>query len=312
LLGLVSNESLALSGKGDFDNANVGIDKTVLVQLALANGTNGLASNYKISDTTTKANVNPVPNVVPPLPPSVPNAPLAPPQVPSPPPPLEPPPASPANPPGMPSGPLTGAPPDTDTTGDTPTGTPVGTPAPGGTPTTGGDPTGTPAPSGTPTTGGEPTGTPTSSNTPASASNVDGNAGKDTASSGTSEGGSGANAAAGSRTDDVPATSDGSVIGTAGFISVRTFGELEVQAGTAFSYQLPEDTFKHADPKARITLIARSENGRSLPIWLRFNPNTRRFTGKPPATIKQLVVIVVAKDTQGNQATTRQVLKFGK
>jgi len=89
LLGLVGSETLTLTSAGNFSDPNVGIGKTVLAQLTLADGT-GLAGNYTISDATTTATINPVPNVVPPLPPSVPPTPPAPPSVPDPTPPATP------------------------------------------------------------------------------------------------------------------------------------------------------------------------------------------------------------------------------
>jgi hypothetical protein len=89
LLGLVGSETLSLSAVGTFADPNVGIGKTVLAQLALADNT-GLASNYSISDVTTTATINPVPNVIPPIPPTIPTAPPPPPTVPDPPPPIDP------------------------------------------------------------------------------------------------------------------------------------------------------------------------------------------------------------------------------
>jgi hypothetical protein len=99
---------------------------------------------------------------------------------------------------------------------------------------------------------------------------------------------------------------------TAGFVSVRTFGELEVQTGTLFSFTLPSDTFKHADANASYAVKARAEDGRALPSWLSFDPAIQRFTGKPPQGLEQLVVIVVATDVAGNEAKTKLVLKFRK
>ncbi|PKO92016.1 MAG: hypothetical protein CVU16_07565 [Betaproteobacteria bacterium HGW-Betaproteobacteria-10] len=89
LLGLVGSETLALNGVGTFSDPNVGIGKTVLAHLALADSS-GLASNYTISDATTTATIKAVPNPVPPLPPNIPGKPTPPPNVPDPIPPLDP------------------------------------------------------------------------------------------------------------------------------------------------------------------------------------------------------------------------------
>jgi hypothetical protein len=451
LVGLVSNESLGLSGKGDFENANVGIDKTVFVKLALANSSNGLASNYRISDTTTKAKINPVPNVVPPLPPSVPTT------------------GSPApggtpttgaDPTGTPAPggtPTTGgtpgtgsdprgtpapggapAPGGTPTTGgdssgtppgdaQAPAGTPIGTPAPSGTPSTGADPTGTPITGGTPGTGGDPTGSPAPSSTPTTGgtpstggtptgtpalggtpipggTSATGGAPTGTpASSGTPTPGSdpagttapggtpgtagdlsGTPAPSGTPTTDGDPTgtsspggtpnkggdltletgfasgqsngtgssddtgnsnavgnggdnlmqltltpmgeiqlkvdgagsaerssSDAVGASTISFVSVRSFGALDVLPDSGFSFTLPRDTFRHADPKASIVLVARLLDGRPLPSWLRFDGANARFSGTvPKGWAQSLDVVVVASDSSGNQASTKITLRF--
>jgi hypothetical protein len=96
---------------------------------------------------------------------------------------------------------------------------------------------------------------------------------------------------------------------TAGFISVRNFGNLEIPAGSLFSFTLPKDTFKHADPRASVVLEARSESG-PLPAWLKFDPTNGKFTGRPPKSLTSITVIVTARDSSGNEASTRVVLKF--
>jgi hypothetical protein len=93
-------------------------------------------------------------------------------------------------------------------------------------------------------------------------------------------------------------------------VSVRTFGNLSVPTGALFSFTLPKDTFKHSDPKVSVALEARGEDGRALPKWLTFEPGTSRFTGKPPQGLDKLVVVVVARDNTGNEASTKVTLKF--
>jgi hypothetical protein len=95
-----------------------------------------------------------------------------------------------------------------------------------------------------------------------------------------------------------------------GFISVRSFGATTVPVGSLFSFTLPKDTFKHADPKATVVLEARMGDGKPLPAWLSFDPGTGRFTGRAPDGVQEVEVRVVARDTSGGEAATKVVLRF--
>jgi large repetitive protein len=117
--------------------------------------------------------------------------------------------------------------------------------------------------------------------------------------------GTGAAAASQSATD-----SNVSGSGNGGFISVRTFGNLDVPAGAVFSFTVPKDTFLHSDPKASVVLEARLANGKPLPDWLSFDAGTGRFTGKAPSGLKQIEVNVLARDSAGGEAATKIVLRF--
>jgi hypothetical protein len=68
-------------------------------------------------------------------------------------------------------------------------------------------------------------------------------------------------------------------------------------------------TFKHADPKVSVVLEARGANG-PLPEWLSFDRTNGKFTGRPPKSLTSFTVIVTARDSSGNEASTRVVLKF--
>jgi hypothetical protein len=83
-----------------------------------------------------------------------------------------------------------------------------------------------------------------------------------------------------------------------------------VPAESLFSFTLPKDTFKHADPKASVVLEARLGDGKPLPPWLSFDPGSGRFTGRAPQGLQEIEVRVVARDTSGNEATTKVVLRF--
>ena len=118
-------------------------------------------------------------------------------------------------------------------------------------------------------------------------------------------GGSGGQGAASSSSSSAGGGGDGS-----GFVAVRSFGATTVPAGSLFSFTLPKDTFKHADPKASVVLEARQADGKPLPDWLQFDAGTGRFTGKAPEGVQQIEISVVARDNSGGEATTKVVLRF--
>jgi hypothetical protein len=98
--------------------------------------------------------------------------------------------------------------------------------------------------------------------------------------------------------------------GSNGFVSVRTFGATTIPADSTFSFTLPRDTFKHADPKASVALEARQGDGKPLPEWLKFNAATGRFTGRAPQGVKEVELRVTARDSSGGEAVTKVVLRF--
>ena len=62
----------------------------------------------------------------------------------------------------------------------------------------------------------------------------------------------------------------------------------------------PADAFVDADPGDVLHLHARLADGRPLPPWLRFDPKSRRFQGRPPAAFtEELTIAVVASDVDG-------------
>jgi hypothetical protein len=84
-----------------------------------------------------------------------------------------------------------------------------------------------------------------------------------------------------------------------------------VSGDAGLSFSLPRGTFVEAVPNATVTVDALQANGAPLPGWLRFDPATGTFHGKPPAGWhQQLDLQVTARDSQGNQATTHIRVKF--
>ena len=100
------------------------------------------------------------------------------------------------------------------------------------------------------------------------------------------------------------------VPGSGGFISVRSFGTTTIPADATFSFTLPKDTFKHADPNPTVVLEARQADGKPLPEWLKFNPSTGSFTGHAPKGMKEIELRVTARDSIGGEAVTKLVLRF--
>jgi hypothetical protein len=97
---------------------------------------------------------------------------------------------------------------------------------------------------------------------------------------------------------------------TASFVAVKTFEVVKVALGTAFTLTLPDNTFTHSVSSTPLQISATGASGSPLPDWLRFAPGERRFSGTPPAGVTSLQVVVVATDTNGNQASTTVTLQF--
>jgi hypothetical protein len=81
--------------------------------------------------------------------------------------------------------------------------------------------------------------------------------------------------------------------------------DLSFIPGRTFEHLVPTDAFRDADPGDVLHLAARCEDGRPLPEWLRFDPPSRRFTGRPPAGLDvELTVVVTASDVDGLEASS--------
>lgn len=87
-------------------------------------------------------------------------------------------------------------------------------------------------------------------------------------------------------------------------------GVVPVPAGQGVSFQLPAGTVIARDPGG-LTVQARQTNGQPLPSWLRFDPATGKFSGKPPAGWnKTLSLEVIVTDQDGNRGQSRVQLQF--
>ena len=79
---------------------------------------------------------------------------------------------------------------------------------------------------------------------------------------------------------------------------VNAIPDQTATAGTAFSYQVPTNTFNDTDTGDTLTYSATKPDDSTLPTWLSFDATTRTFTGTPAATdVETLAVKVTATDT---------------
>ena len=68
-----------------------------------------------------------------------------------------------------------------------------------------------------------------------------------------------------------------------------------------YSFTIPRWMFRHSDPNEQLEFEAARSDGSSLPEWLKFNPNTLKFSGIPPRCANNERVMVTARDSYGNE-----------
>jgi hypothetical protein len=92
--------------------------------------------------------------------------------------------------------------------------------------------------------------------------------------------------------------------------SGATLPQITLTTTRPFDFALPTGAFI-APPGTSITVEARLADGRPLPSWLKFDPESGRFSGEPPPGQREaLNVVVIARDTAGHQATLRIQMQF--
>ncbi|WP_168559179.1 Ig-like domain-containing protein, partial [Rhizobacter sp. SG703] len=95
--------------------------------------------------------------------------------------------------------------------------------------------------------------------------------------------------------------------------SLKLFRGLDDQVaklGGTVRLQVPADTFIHTNIHETVVLQATLADGRPLPRWLQFDGRTGTLNGEVPAEWRDDVVIrVMARDSQGREATTMMRLK---
>jgi len=87
-------------------------------------------------------------------------------------------------------------------------------------------------------------------------------------------------------------------------------GSVGVVSGQSFSVSLPAGTILTRESMANLSVTVRQSNGMPLPLWIKFDPATGRFSGQPPAGWKQPVSIEIrVVDKQGHSGTSHLELK---
>lgn len=87
-------------------------------------------------------------------------------------------------------------------------------------------------------------------------------------------------------------------------VLAKPLADQVVGPNAAFHYQFASDTFTDPDPGDLLTYSAALADGRPLPAWLIFDPQTRTFSGTPTVgDLGTLLVRVTADDGHGGQGS---------
>lgn len=80
----------------------------------------------------------------------------------------------------------------------------------------------------------------------------------------------------------------------------------------AVEIRVPGDTFANLSSDADIQILATQANGKPLPDWIKFDPAAGKFIVQPPPGVSgELVIRLVARDRQGNEAVTTFKIRVG-
>ncbi|GGY14675.1 DUF4347 domain-containing protein [Paludibacterium paludis] len=106
-----------------------------------------------------------------------------------------------------------------------------------------------------------------------------------------------------------------SLLGGAGGAPMQVVPDLGIHplvAGQSFSFNLPPGTVLVRGTDAVITIQVRQSNGQPLPAWLKFDAQTGRFSGIPPAGWnRSLSLELTISDQKGHRGVTHMQLKAG-
>jgi len=97
-------------------------------------------------------------------------------------------------------------------------------------------------------------------------------------------------------------------------IQVKETPDVTVEKNVIFIYQLPEDTFIHSDPEARIVvemLVRNADALVPLPRWVTFDNGLLQIKGVVPAEVSdELIFHAIGRDQWGGEASTDIRLKI--
>jgi len=113
----------------------------------------------------------------------------------------------------------------------------------------------------------------------------------------------GAQRSNGALTMTVQGTNDAPVL-------AKALADLQLARGKAFSWQMPEGSFRDIDRNDTLSYTAKLKNGKQLPSWLKFDAATQTFSGTAPANAKGSIdVRVTASDGHGKWSTASDDFK---
>jgi VCBS repeat-containing protein len=84
--------------------------------------------------------------------------------------------------------------------------------------------------------------------------------------------------------------------------------DVQLAKGKAFTWQMPEGSFKDVDRNDKLSYTATLSDGKALPSWLKFDPVTQVFSGTAPSK-GSVEVRVIASDGQGGNSTASDEFK---
>jgi filamentous hemagglutinin family protein len=84
--------------------------------------------------------------------------------------------------------------------------------------------------------------------------------------------------------------------------------DLDTNKGNLLIYQLPEDTFNHSNPDAKLSITIKLNDGeriKELPNWIEYNDDLKQIKGVVPnKEISSIKLRAIARDERGNETHT--------
>ena len=87
-------------------------------------------------------------------------------------------------------------------------------------------------------------------------------------------------------------------------------GARQFATGAEFIFEIPRDSFLRNNPRSIVNLMAMTPDGQPLPAWVSFDDIAGILAGRAPAGTRSLALLVIARDTEGNEAQQTFQLVF--